>query len=204
MMRHKVMLYTQNIKFVHNLESKDSLEFDYSLVSDSASLFDYKSAAYCMIIFDKDSFEGDFSEYFSYLKKDLHDIKMLVLSLKPDVAEGVQYLKEGVKGYGNALMHPVHLLQAVDVICEGNIWIYPELASYMIQQTPVSSNKVDALEMMDAREKEIIDFVCQGMRNRDIAQQFSLSEVSIKKALTQIYHKLHVADRVEMIAYFNR
>ena len=203
-MKHKVMLYTQDIKFVHNLESKDSLAFDYTLVSDSALLFDYSSVEYCMIIFDEDSFEDDFSEYFAYLKKDFPDIKVLVLSLKPDLFKGVHYLKEGVKGYGNSLMQPIHLLQAVDVICEGNIWIYPELATYMIQLAPVNSDKVDALETMDDREKDIINFVCQGMRNRDIAKQLSLSEVSIKKALTHIYHKLHVTDRVDMIAYFNR
>ena len=203
-MKHRVILYTQKQELLNNFKKIEVLGFDYHTTSESSELFDFSSKENCMILFDIDSFDGDFREFFNYLKKEYPLIKLMVLRSSLDVLEGVELLKEGVKGYGNSFMQPVHLKQAVDVVCEGNIWIFPELAVYMIQQTPVNSSKVDALSDMDSREKEIINFVSKGMRNKEIAQMLTLSEISVKKALTVIYHKLHVKDRVEMIALFNR
>ena len=203
-MRHHVLLYTEKLKIAENLNSIDDVGFDFKIVTDASLLFDIDSSKECMVLFDLDSFKDDFSDFFNYLKKDIPDIKMMLLTAQPDVLKGVEYLKEGIKAYGNSYMHPIHIQQAVAMVCEGNIWIYPELASYMIQQTPVTSSSIEALADMDEREKEIITFVCEGMRNRDIATMLSLSEISVKKALTLIYQKLHVSDRVEMIAYFNR
>jgi len=203
-MKHKIMFYTQKPDLIKNMKSIELCEFEYFIIHDASDLFEYNKDQYCMILFDLDSFEGSFSEFFTYLKEDFPFIKLMLIASRLDVSEAVEYLKDGVKGYGSSYMQPVHMQQAVHVICEGNIWIYPELAVYMIQQTPVNKNEVDALKDMNDREKEIINYVCQGIRNKEIAQMLSLSEVSVKKALTQIYHKLHIKDRVEMISLFNR
>jgi len=203
-MRHKVLFYTTNLKLLENIESLDDCGFDYKVAFELASLFDYDAHEHCMIVVHEDSCVDGFIETFRDLKKEFQELKLMLICNKPDVLKGVAYLKEGIKAYGNSFMHPVHMLQAIDVVCEGNVWIYPELATYMIQQTPTSTSTIDALSEMDAREKEIITFVCKGMRNKDIADMLCLSEISVKKLLTQIYQKLNVSDRIEMIAFFNR
>ena len=203
-MKNKIILFTHKQELVNNLCNSEVVHFDYEVVDEVGKLFEYDSTRACMILFDLDSFKQDFIEFFSYLKTDFPRVRLMAIASSPDIFKGVQYLKEGVKGYGNSFMHPVHLQQAVDVICEENKWIYPELASYMIQQTPVSNSRVEMLKDMDSREKEIINFVCKGMKNRDIAHRLSLSEISVKKILTHIYQKVHVKDRLEMITLLNR
>jgi len=202
--KNKIILFTQQQEFINNIYNAHIIDFEYEVVDDSAELFESDQNEYCMTLFDLDSFKEDFIEFFSYLIKAYPDVKLMTVSSKPDIFHGIEYLKDGVKGYGNSFMNPVHLQQAIDVICAGNIWIYPELATYMIQQTPVSSNRVDLLMDMDSRDKEIINFVCKGMRNKEIAKILSLSEISVKKLLSSIYQKLHIKDRVEMIAFFSR
>ena len=39
------------------------------------------------------------------------DVKILVLSSAPNFSEGVALLQKGIRGYGNAYMQKVHLLQ---------------------------------------------------------------------------------------------
>jgi hypothetical protein len=52
---------------------------------------------------------------------------LFVLSSNPSLQEGKHFLSLGAKGYGNLYMHKKYLLQALDVIEEGKVWVYPKL-----------------------------------------------------------------------------
>ena len=51
------------------------------------------------------------------------------------------------------------------------------------------------------RELEIVIAVARGLTNKEIAQQFSLSEETVKHHLTKIFSKLNVANRVELALF---
>ncbi|HEY7517710.1 MAG TPA: LuxR C-terminal-related transcriptional regulator [Methylomirabilota bacterium] len=48
------------------------------------------------------------------------------------------------------------------------------------------------------REREVIDLLTRGVRNREIAQQLSISERTVKAHLTHIYLKLGVSNRLQL------
>ncbi len=52
---------------------------------------------------------------------------VFVLSSNPSPQEGKHFLALGAKGYGNIYMHKKYLLQALDVIRDEKIWVYPQL-----------------------------------------------------------------------------
>jgi len=49
------------------------------------------------------------------------------------------------------------------------------------------------------REEMLIDFLLEGLSNKEIARRFSLAEITIKKALSKIYQRYEVKNRVELI-----
>ena len=51
---------------------------------------------------------------------------------------------------------------------------------------------------LTARELEVVSAVAAGYTNRDIAQQFSISEDIVKHHLTNIFDKLRVSNRLEL------
>ena len=53
---------------------------------------------------------------------------------------------------------------------------------------------------LSERHLEILSSVAQGQSNSDIAKQFGLSEISIKKHLSKIFERLGVANRSEAVA----
>ena len=54
------------------------------------------------------------------------------------------------------------------------------------------------------REKEIISHICQGYRNKEIAQKLNISEQTVKSHCNRIYKKLGVSDRLQLALYSHK
>lgn len=57
------------------------------------------------------------------------------------------------------------------------------------------------LSSLSLREQEVLSHVLQGKSNREIAEQLVISEHTVKNHMTNIFHKLGVADRTQAIAF---
>jgi DNA-binding NarL/FixJ family response regulator len=88
--------------------------------------------------------------------------------------------------------------KALNVVNEGQIWVDNNTVKAFLHQTPsaVTAAKNDAVT---EREKEIIDFVCRGCTNREIALALSLSEHTVKAHLNRIFRKFHASSRSKLI-----
>ena len=53
---------------------------------------------------------------------------------------------------------------------------------------------------LSERHLEILSSIARGQSNSDIAKQFGLSEISIKKQLSKIFESLGVSNRSEAVA----
>jgi two-component system nitrate/nitrite response regulator NarP len=67
---------------------------------------------------------------------------------------------------------------------------------YSIEK-PTGSVRSD--DLLTKRELEIVDLVCLGLRNRQIADRCDLTEGTVKIHLNSVYRKLGVASRAELI-----
>ena len=55
--------------------------------------------------------------------------------------------------------------------------------------------------MLSTREREVVGLVCQGFRNKEIAEKMFISEQTVKNHLHNIFDKLGVSDRLELALY---
>jgi DNA-binding NarL/FixJ family response regulator len=58
--------------------------------------------------------------------------------------------------------------------------------------------KRDVSKQVTLREKQVIDLVCQGKLNKEIACQLHLTEGTIKEYLHRIFVKVEVSNRTEL------
>jgi len=63
----------------------------------------------------------------------------------------------------------------------------------------ILKRRVEMLEVLTAREREVVYLIGQGYRNRDIAQALVISEHTVKNHISNIFQKLGVADRYELL-----
>ena len=88
--------------------------------------------------------------------------------------------------------------KALQTVIDGQIWVDNKTLRAFLDQgsaapSPSRGHKVTG------REQEIIDYVCQGYTNREIAHTLSLSEHTVKAHLNRIFRKLNTSSRSKLI-----
>ena len=152
------------------------------------------------VIFEGNSPSADLYEKIEGLKKCCPMHHMLILRELPTLQEGEFLMSKGIGGYGNANMTDVILLQALEIITSGNIWLYPALMSHIVKKMTSlhHESKSEVLEHLTKREQEVAQLVARGESNKDIASDLSISLNTVKLHLAAIFHKLHIKNRVSL------
>jgi two-component system nitrate/nitrite response regulator NarL len=89
---------------------------------------------------------------------------------------------------------PGLLTEAMDAVAAGSRWIDPEIAD----RTRRAQERADSTPPLTRRERELIELVRQGLRNRDIATELGVTEGTVKVYLHAIFDKLQVENRTEL------
>ena len=78
----------------------------------------------------------------------------------------------------------------------------PASHSYKIPQRPTahsSGNQGKMIRPLTEREREILDLMRRGLKNREIARELSIAESTVHKHIQNIFEKLHARNRTEAI-----
>jgi two-component system nitrate/nitrite response regulator NarL len=89
---------------------------------------------------------------------------------------------------------PGLLTECMDAVVAGDKWIDPEIA----ERTRQAEARAASAPPLTRRERELIELVRQGLRNRDIAAELGVTEGTVKVYLHSIFDKLHVENRTEL------
>jgi two-component system nitrate/nitrite response regulator NarP len=89
---------------------------------------------------------------------------------------------------------PALLLECMDQVLEGKTWVDPEI----VDRTQAAKQRVSSLPPLTPRERELVELVRQGLRNRDIAQRLGVTEGTVKVYLHSIFDKVGVGSRTEL------
>jgi len=99
------------------------------------------------------------------------------------------------------------LLQAINKVCAGGVWLDTMLIADVLSEMTRSKFKqpTDPEEMkiasLTAREREVIELVGQGLKNQAIADRLCISEATVRHHLTSVFAKLQVDDRLQLAVY---
>ncbi len=95
------------------------------------------------------------------------------------------------------------LLKSIRKVHAGEIWLDNRMTAELIDAFKKSSDSGARREkpLLSPREREIVQLVAQGFRNREIAEKLFISEQTVKNHLHNIFDKLGVSDRLELALY---
>jgi len=89
---------------------------------------------------------------------------------------------------------PGLLTDCMDAVVAGKRWTDPEIA----ERTRQAQEKAASAPPLTRRERELVELVRQGLRNRDIAAELGVTEGTVKVYLHAIFDKFHVENRTEL------
>lgn len=113
-------------------------------------------------------------------------------------------IKTGIRGYFRISDTPAAISKAVHAVHSGEIWaerriLEKAISKPMLLPETLQAN-VPGLPPLTNREMEVLTMVLQGASNREIADQNSISERTVKTHLYRVYRKLNVKSRTKAIA----
>jgi two-component system nitrate/nitrite response regulator NarP len=89
---------------------------------------------------------------------------------------------------------PSLLMECMDAIVAGQRWVDPEIA----ERTRQARERAASDPPLTRRERELVELVRQGLRNRDIAAELGVTEGTVKVYLHAIFDKFNVDNRTEL------
>ena len=132
-------------------------------------------------------------------------VKILLLTSTITTQQIIEALHIGARGIVLKDALASHLQIAIRTVAAGDYWIGGKRVINLvaalhdlIQQAAVPQRKTYGLT---PREMEVVGCIVEGCSNRDIAKQFSLSEETVKRHLSNIFDKTGVSTRLELALF---
>ncbi|HLM98385.1 MAG TPA: response regulator transcription factor [Bryobacteraceae bacterium] len=118
----------------------------------------------------------------------------LVIRVGPMSRELVfQALEYGVRGILPVQLSPDMLIQSLQRIAKGEMVIEVTDSGF----DPAGEKRVSFSE----REKQVVELLAQGLKNKEIAAAMNLAEGTVKVYLSRLFKKTKVRDRFELMIY---
>lgn len=107
-------------------------------------------------------------------------------------------LQKGARGILKKTLPVQSVVDCLSTVAQGDIWIEGS-----VDQSP-SGFERRSLPRLTPREKEILQQVCAGLKNKEIAQVLSITPGTVKVHLMHIFEKTGVKDRFELAIHGRR
>ncbi len=139
------------------------------------------------------------------LKPRMPDTNFMMCTVYEEDEKIFEALIAGASGYILKKTNPGKMLDSIRELYEGGAPMSSQIARKVVaafQQQSRVANDGDNLDMLSAREKEILEYLSRGLMYKEIAAQLFLSPETVRKHVYHIYEKLHVNNRVAAVNKF--
>lgn len=93
---------------------------------------------------------------------------------------------------------PEMFSKALTTVTSGQIWIDNEKIKAVLHNQP-SHLKPAGRANLSKKEQDIVGFIAQGLKNREIAQRLCISEQTVKTHISRIFKKVNVVSRSQLV-----
>ena len=125
----------------------------------------------------------------------------VVILTQPQSAEAfLPLLQVGARGCLSVNLSSQEFVQALHMLAKGDIVVSQEMTNGVKKELAAAQDP-KARDDISGREREVLQLVCQGATNREIAERLIVSEHTVKVHLRHILNKLNLRNRQQIAAY---
>jgi DNA-binding NarL/FixJ family response regulator len=132
----------------------------------------------------------------------LPDCRVIILTTFETDEYVFAALAAGASGFLTKEVEPEGLRHAVRVVAAGEALLSPSVTRRVVTQfaqRPPAAPAGGRLDVLTAREREVVALVAAGLANDDIARRLVISPLTAKTHITRAIAKLGVRDRVQLV-----
>src|SRR5579864_6095916 len=131
-------------------------------------------------------------------------VRILLVGMTEDETEFLQYVRAGIRGYlprdasAEDVVEAMQAVHAGEAVCPGQLCALL-FRFFEREATSVHSATIHPRLGLTRREQQIVPLIAQGLTNKEIANQFCLSEQTVKNHLYRMKHKVGAGDRFGIV-----
>ena len=127
---------------------------------------------------------------------------LVLLTYKYDRTEMQTALMLGARAYCHALGTQSLLSSVARVIEAGGMWLPNELLTQTtsnIAANMQTKRVLPSLQGLTNREKDVLNGILEGLSNKEIAREHSITERTVKEYVGTLLHKFEAKDRISLL-----
>lgn len=129
---------------------------------------------------------------------------IIFLTVSEDSIQKREMLKLGARTFLSKWCSARRLRTAVRKACISDQTLATETAAADNFPAPFITHAEERMKQLTRRERQLLPLVCSGLRNKEIAHQLGIAESTVWHHLTAVFTKLHVEDRLGLVAFAYR
>jgi NarL family two-component system response regulator LiaR len=110
-------------------------------------------------------------------------------------------IRAGAQGYLLKDTGPEELMAAIRQVHRGESSLHPSVARMVLRQLSRPSEQASTAEVLTGREIEVLALVARGCSNREISDQLTISEATVRTHVSNILSKLNLCSRTQAALY---
>jgi DNA-binding NarL/FixJ family response regulator len=124
--------------------------------------------------------------------------RILVLASRSGEETVERVLRAGASGLIGKHLGYEKLARAIRAVGAGELWANRHATSEVLERLTTFSGRIEKVELTH-REQQIAECCTLGLRNKEIASRLNISAKTVKTHLNNIFRKLRVDNRVELV-----
>jgi DNA-binding NarL/FixJ family response regulator len=139
------------------------------------------------------------------LVTEIEQTRVIVVTSRKDAGFLDGALRCGAKGVFQREWPVQQIPMAIRKVTHGGVWLEQTADGRVLEQALSRHKPLDEDEIRIAsltpREREVIELICEALRNKEIADRLHISLATVSHHLTSIFRKLEVSDRTSLVIY---
>ena len=126
-------------------------------------------------------------------------VKFLALSVSDAAEDVIGVIRAGARGYVTKTISGEELTEAIHRVADGDAVFSPRLAGFVLDAFKGGGLDADPeLDLLTAREREVLQLIARGYRYKEIAARLHLSVKTIETHVSAVLRKLQLSSRHEL------
>jgi DNA-binding NarL/FixJ family response regulator len=134
------------------------------------------------------------------LTEKLPHMAVVILTQPQSTEAFLPVLQAGARGCLSVNLSSQEFVQALRMLAKGDIVVSQEMADG-VKIELAADQALKSKDDISGREQEVLQLVCEGATNREIAERLIVSEHTVKVHLRNILNKLNLRNRQQVAAY---
>jgi len=132
------------------------------------------------------------------------EVRIMMVGMNDDPREFLQCVRAGVAAYVLRDASSQRVLEAVQVVCHGGAFCDGHLCQLLFNYFEKNANSLPSSLVRESlgltqREQQLVPLLARGASNKEIADQFCLSEQTVKNHLYRMKQKVGAANRLGIV-----